>query len=75
MKAKTSATSRIEAINDSDYPFSDPKCQPDDIARRDSSLLQGDSAESFFDWFLIKFKWCYDWRRDIERSDFCWHIK
>ena len=49
MKAKTSATSRIEAINDSDYPFSDPKCQPDDIARRDSSLLQGDSAESFFD--------------------------
>ena len=46
-KAKVSATSHIEAINDSDDPFSDLKYQLDELMRRDSSLLQGDSAEKF----------------------------
>ena len=46
-KGKMSVTSHIEAINDSDDPFSDLKYQLDELTIRDSSLLQGDSAESF----------------------------
>ena len=49
-KAKISATSQIEAINDSDNPFNDLKYQLDKLRRRDSfSLLQSNSVESFVD--------------------------
>ena len=46
-KAKISATSQNEAINDCDDPFSDLKYQLDELTRRDPSLLQDDSTESF----------------------------
>ena len=46
-KAKMSATSQIEAMNDSGNPFVDLKYQLAELTRRDSSLLQGDSAENF----------------------------
>ena len=42
-----SATSQIEAMNDSGNPFIDLKYQLAELTRRDSSLLQGDSAENF----------------------------
>ena len=45
-KAKISVTSRIEAINDSNDPFNDLKYQLDELTKRDSSLFQGNSAES-----------------------------
>ena len=49
-KAKISATSQIEAINDSGNPFNDLKYQLDKLRRRDSfSLLQSNSMESFVD--------------------------
>ena len=49
-KAKISAASQIEAINDSDNPFNDLKYQLDKLRRRDSfSLLQSNSVESFVD--------------------------
>ena len=48
-KAKISATSQVEAINDSDDPFSDLKYQLDELTRRNSPLLQGNSVESFVD--------------------------
>ena len=38
---------QIEAINDSDNPFSDLKYQLDELTRRDCPLLRGNSAESF----------------------------
>ena len=46
-KSKISATSQIEAINDCNNQFCDPKYQLDELTRRDPSLLQGNSAESF----------------------------
>ena len=48
-KAKISATSQIEAINNSRNPFRDPKYQLDELTWGDSSLLQGDSAKNFVD--------------------------
>ena len=46
-KAKMSAASQIEAMNDSGNPFVDLKYQLAELTRRDSSLLQGDSVENF----------------------------
>ena len=48
-KGKISVTSQIEAINDFDEPFSDLKHQLDKLTRRDSFLLQVNSAENFVD--------------------------